>query len=92
MARPRALQLPNTRNSDRYRVGSGLWATVHKSEAAFQTISSDWWAVVHMVRCTTGGKNGVKVVLCFSKFDAMKCWDEQRHVPNDQNQKKIFQN
>jgi hypothetical protein len=45
-----------------------------------------------MVRCTTGGKNGVKVVLCFSNFDAMKCWDDRRHVPDDQNQKKIFQN
>jgi hypothetical protein len=45
-----------------------------------------------MVKCTTSGKNGVKVVLCFSKFDAMKCWDDQRHVPNDQNQKKMFEN
>jgi hypothetical protein len=45
-----------------------------------------------MVRCTTSGENGVKVVLCFGKFDAMRCWDDQRHVPNDQNQKKLFQN
>jgi hypothetical protein len=45
-----------------------------------------------MVRCTTSGENGVKVVLCFSKSDAMKYWDDQRHVPNDQNQKKFFQN
>jgi hypothetical protein len=45
-----------------------------------------------MVRCTTSGKNGVKVVLSFSRFDAMKCWNDQRHVSNDQNQKKIFQN
>jgi hypothetical protein len=45
-----------------------------------------------MVRCTTSGKNGVKVVICFSRFDAMKCWDDQRHLPNDQNQKKTFQN
>jgi hypothetical protein len=42
------------------------------------------------VRCTTSGNNGVKVVLYCNNFDAMKCWDAQRYVPNHQNQKKNF--